>query len=155
MLTRKSGYREAVARLVTGAAIAIALATASAGAAADSQAHVSPVSGAPTTTFTVSFVVPARTGVTRSIRVRDEVTASNPSTASGCDPSASQPAPAAERGRLVHVALRPARGSRWCRGTFTGKVLELQTPVCPPRSLCPMYERLRTLGAFTFSVGSR
>jgi hypothetical protein len=31
-------------------------------------------------------------------------------------------------------------------------VLELQTLNCPPRSLCPMYARLRTLGTFAFSV---
>src|SRR5262249_21444012 len=117
-------YRETVPRPVTAAAIALVLATASAGAAAGIRPHVSPTTGAPSTTFTVSFVVPARTGVTGSIRLRDEVTASNPATASECDAYALEPAPVAERGRLVHVALRPTPGTRWCAGTFTGKLLE-------------------------------
>src|SRR5262249_62256700 len=100
----------------------------------------------------VRVAVRAGTGGTGSTRVRDGVTASTPATASECDAYALEPAPVAERGRLVHVALRPTPGTRWCAGTFTGKLLELQTLVCPPRSLCPMYQRLRTLGTFSFAV---
>jgi len=150
MLIRQTGYRETVARLVTGAAILFVLATATAGAA--TGVHISPASGVPSATFTVSFVVPAETGVKGSVRTKDEVTASASATAGGCTGSALELAPVAARGSLVHVSLRPSRGEHWCLGTFTGKVLELQTPVCPPRSLCPMYERLRTLGTFSFSV---
>jgi hypothetical protein len=150
MHARQTGYGETVARLVTGAAIVFVLAVANAGAA--TGIHVSPASGAPSATFMVSFVVPTQTGVKGSVRTRDQVTASASATAGGCTGSTLELAPVAARGSLVHVSLRPARGEHWCTGTFTGKVLELQTPVCPPRSLCPMYERLRTLGTFSFSV---
>jgi hypothetical protein len=150
MDTSQTGYRETVARLVTGAAIVFVLATAT--AAATTGVHISPTSGVPSTTFTVSFVVPTQTGVRGSVRTKDEVTASASATAGGCTGSTLEVAPVAARGSLVHVSLRPSRGEHWCAGTFTGKVLELQTPVCPPRSLCPMYERLRTLGTFSFSV---
>jgi hypothetical protein len=150
MPTRQSGYGETVTRLVAGVAVAFVLGAASAAAA--NGIHVSPNSGNPSTTFTVSFVVPARTGVMRTTRRTDEVTVSNPATASGCTASATQLAPAAPRGRLVHVAVHPTAGTRWCTGTFTGRVLELQTLKCPLRSLCPMDARLRTLGTFSFSV---
>lgn len=133
-------------------AVALVLGAASAEAADGIRPHVSPASGSPSTTFTVSFVAPARTGVTGSTRLVDEVTVSNPATPSRCAASVTRVAPVARRGELVHVALRPAAGMGWCAGGVTGKVLELQTAVCPPRSLCPMYERLRALGTFTFSV---
>ena len=52
------------------------------------------------------------------------------------------------RVRLDPVAL----GGRWCVGAFRGRLLELQTPVCPPRALCPAYVRIRTLSRFSLVV---
>jgi hypothetical protein len=143
-----------VARIAGTAAVVFSLLALNAGAAVGTKVHVTPGAGPPSGTFTVSFVAPARTGVNGSVRLRDEVTASTPAAAAGCDASALQLAPNAQRGQLVRVALHPATGTRWCTGSFSGKVLELQTLVCPPRSMCPLYERLRTLGTFAFSVRS-
>jgi hypothetical protein len=148
------GYRERVARLACTVAVVFSLFALSAAAAVGTQVHVTPAAGPPSGTFTVSFVTPARTGVNGSVRLRDEVTASSTAAAAGCDASALQLAPYAKSGRLVHVVLHPAAGTHWCTGSFRGKVSELQTPVCPPNAMCPMYERLRTLGTFTFSVHS-
>lgn len=143
-----------MARLAGTVAVVFSLLTLSAGAAVGTTIQVTPAYGPPSGTFTLSFVTPARTGVFRSVRTRDEVTASNPAAAAGCDASALQLVPDAKRGLLVHVAVHPVTGTLWCKGSFRGKVVELQTPVCPPRSMCPMYQRLRTLGTFTFSVRS-
>jgi hypothetical protein len=117
--------------------------------------HVTPAAGGPATRFVISFTAPAKTGVVGSIRLRDEVSATMTSTSPGCQSSASKFVSVARRGQHIQVLLDPAKaGGRWCAGLFTGKVLELQTPVCPPDSMCPMYVRIRTLGTFSFRVAA-
>jgi hypothetical protein len=152
MVRIECGYREDVARLVAATAALFLLTAAGAGATGGVRVDVTPAVGSPSTAFTISYVAPARTGVVGTLRLRDEVTATNPATASGCDASLLQPAPDAQRGRHMRVVLRPAAGRTWCTGRFKGKLLALQTPVCPPRSLCPQWQRLRVLGTFSFAV---
>ena len=122
------------------------------GAGADSgvRVTVTPHAGASTSTFVVSYVAPATTGVVGATRIRDEMRAQAGSTSAGCQSLKTQFVPAVQRGQHVRVALRSVSG--WCAGTYTGKLVELVSPVCPPGSLCPQYLRIRTLGTFTFVV---
>jgi len=114
--------------------------------------HVAPAVGGPRTTFVVSFVAPTRTGVIGSTRLRDELSIET-TPAGGCLDRATQFVPAARRGESMRVRLDPVvLGRRWCAGAFRGRLLELQTPVCPPRALCPTYVRSRTLGRFSLVV---
>jgi hypothetical protein len=120
-----------------------------AGAAGGLLVHVTPAAGGPATRFVASYSAPVKTGVVGSIRLRDEVSAETSSASSGCQSSVSKFVPAVRRGQRVQVALAVGR---WCVGVFKGKLLELQTPVCPPGSMCPMYVRIRTLATFSFRV---
>jgi hypothetical protein len=115
--------------------------------------QVNPAVGGPTSTFVVSFTAAASTGVIGSMRVRNELSADTGSTSTTCDSHPSQLVPDLHRGQRIHVTLdrRPA-DARWCAGVFRGKLVELQTLVCPFRSLCPDYVRIRTLGTFSFVV---
>jgi hypothetical protein len=137
-------------RSLAPAGLLLLMCASGAGAASGLHVTVTPDDGAHLSTFTVAYVAPAQTGVLGSIRLRDEVRAQTRSASAGCQSVKTQFVPAVERGQRVRVALRPGTG--WCAGTFTGKLIELVTPVCPPRSLCPQYVRIRTLGAFTFVV---
>jgi hypothetical protein len=124
-----------------------------AGASVGVPVQVNPAVGGPTSTFVVSFTATASTGVIESMRVRDELRADTGSTSTSCDSRVSQLVPDVHRGQRIHVTLerRPA-DARWCAGVFRGKLVELQTLVCPLRSLCPDYVRIRTLGTFSFVV---
>ena len=115
---------------------------------------VSPALGGARTVFVVSFTAPARTGVFGSIRLRYLLNAANAAAGKGCLAQLSTPVRDARRGERVQVRLDPARlGGTWCAGTFRGSVRELQTPVCPHRSLCPTYVRLvRTAARFSLTV---
>lgn len=89
-----------------------------------------------------------------SVRLRDLLTAAPVSAGAGCIGQISVPVPDAHRGALVRVRLDPiALGGRWCAGTYHGKVIELQTAVCPRGTACPTYVRLvGTVGRFSLSV---
>ena len=52
------------------------------------------------------------------------------------------------------MTLDPAKvGGRWCRGEFTARVTEVQTPVCSANALCPQYVRVvATVARGTFRV---
>jgi len=93
---------------------------------------VAPAVGGSATIFVVSFRAPVRTGVVGSIRLRDLLIAAPVAAGGGCIGHVSVPVPDAHRAALVRVRLDPiALGGRWCTGTYHGKVIELQTAVCP------------------------
>ncbi len=62
---------------------------------------------------------------------------------------------AATKGLPVSVALDPARlGGAWCAGVHTARVIEIETPVCNPGTMCPQYVRvIGTVGVARFTVG--
>jgi hypothetical protein len=138
-------------RLRTLALTTLLLLTCASGAGASGvRVSVTPHAGASTSTFTVSYVAPTRTGVVGSTRIRDQVRAQTGSVSGGCQSLKTQAVPAVQRGQHVHVALRAGTG--WCSGTYTGRLVELVSLVCPRGALCPQYLRIRTLGTFTFVV---
>jgi hypothetical protein len=114
------------------------------------RVSVTPHAGASTSTFTVSYVAPTKTGVLGSTRIRDQVRVQTGSVSAGCQSLKTRLVPAVQRGQHVRVALRAGTG--WCSGTYTGKLVELVSPVCPRGALCTYYLRIRTLGTFTFVV---
>jgi hypothetical protein len=112
--------------------------------------------GGPATSFGISFTAPATTGVHGHTRLFDEVTAQTATASTDCVGSATVPVLDVRRGQRVKVRLDPKLlgGGRWCRGLYHGRVLALQTLVCPPGSYCPTYVRLvAVIGRFTFTVG--
>ncbi len=116
--------------------------------------EVVPAFGGPATTFVVSFITPARTGVIGSIRLRDLLTATHVSAGPGCVAQISMPVPDARRSQRVRVRLDPkSLGGNWCAGIYHGKVVELQSAVCPPGTACPTYVRLvGTVARFSLTV---
>jgi hypothetical protein len=110
--------------------------------------------GVPGTTFVVSFVSPVRTGVSGSVRLRYLLTAASSSPGHGCLAQINSPVPDGRRGREVRVTLDPKElGSRWCTGTYAGRVSLLQTAVCPSGLACPTYVRMRgTVTRFSLLV---
>jgi hypothetical protein len=155
----RASYREAVGRLAAFLsapvlAVGFVLIPASPGAGTVGVAvHIQPAVGGSQTTFVVSFTAPARTGVIGSKRLRDELSVDVMSTTSGCLAQASAAVASTRRGQRIHVRLDPKRfGGRWCAGVFRGRILELQTAVCPPGTLCPTYVRIRTIGRFSLVV---
>jgi hypothetical protein len=123
-------------------------------AAALVPAKVVPAAGTPTSTFVVSFVSPSRTGVIGSKRFLDKLTAVSAAPAKDCLSQVESSVPVARKGRRVLVRLDPyALGGRWCAGRYTGKIIELQTLVCPRDAMCPAYVRLLgTVARFTLVV---
>jgi hypothetical protein len=115
---------------------------------------VAPTVGGSATTFVVSFRAPVLTGVVGSVRLRDLLTVATVSAGTGCLGQVSVPVPDAHRGELVRVGLVPkALGGSWCTGTYHGKVVELQSAVCPRGTACPTYVRfVATVGRFFMTV---
>jgi hypothetical protein len=103
--------------------------------------------------FAVSFRTPDRTGRHGTVQFHDLLTGSVPQ-GLGCVTSFSVRAPDAKAGARLRVVLDPRRlGTRWCEGTYRGRIAELQTPVCSRGELCPSYVLVRRqLGPFTFRV---
>jgi hypothetical protein len=118
------------------------------------DAAVSPLVGRPTTTFTVAFRSPIRTGVIGQVRLRDLLVATSASPRVDCLGGVRAPLPDSRRGERVRVRLVPAHlGGRWCPGLYHGTVLELQTAVCPDGTACPTYVRLLgTVARFTLTI---
>jgi hypothetical protein len=131
------------------AALLLVFVASAAGASASVPVRVTPPAGDASTTFVVSFTAPTTTGVVGSTRIRNEVVAVSRSVSAGCRSNETRFAPNVRRGARVRVGLV---GPGWCSGTFSGKVIELRSMVCPPGSMCPAYIRMRTLGTFSFSV---
>jgi hypothetical protein len=137
---------------VLAAAVALG-APSSGGSTVGVAVRVEPAAGGAGTTFAVSFVAPRRTGVVGSIRLHDQVSIETSSARSGCLSRVSKLVPDTRRGQRVRVRLDPAAfKGHWCVGVFKGRLLEQQTAVCPPGSLCPMYVRIRTIGRFSLVV---
>jgi hypothetical protein len=137
---------------VLAAGLVLSLASVGAGSVGVAV-RVEPAVGGSRTTFLVSFAAPVRTGVVGSKRLRDELSVVTTSAAGGCLAQASALVPDARRGQQMRVHLDPERlGGRWCAGVFRGRLLELQTAVCPPGTLCPTYVRIRAIGRFSFVV---
>ncbi|MFZ0376817.1 MAG: hypothetical protein WCD11_31180 [Solirubrobacteraceae bacterium] len=115
---------------------------------------VKPRTGSPDSHFAVSFRAGVQTGpgsLIRSYRVTAGATKRN-----GCQSSATEPAPSAAQGAMVHVTLSPGKRSAWCTGTYQGRVWLYQSVRCgPPLAdiACPQIEiRPEVVGTFTFRV---
>lgn len=120
-------------------------------ALARSGISVRPSSGSRTTHFTVRFRAPVATGVVGQTKRRYVVNARGPAVA-GCDSTPAAGAPPTRAGKQVNISLAPDRRG-WCRGTYTGQIEELASPVCAPGRLCPQYVAvLRRVGSFRFGV---
>lgn len=153
----RAGTRVSLSRVLylAGAVIAATLLLECVPAAATLvPSTVAPATGTPASTFVVSFTSPGRTGVIGSKRLLDQLSAVSVTPRKGCLPQVESPVPAARRGQRVRIRLDPsALGGRWCSGRYTGKVVELQTLVCPPGVMCPTYVRLLgTVARFTLVV---
>jgi hypothetical protein len=115
---------------------------------------VTPSSGSPLITFTLSFRAQERTGLYGSSQRHDLVVASASPGQGGCVTTLSVHAHDAQTGARVRVRLVPGNlGGRWCVGRYSGRIEEIQTAVCPHGTLCPTYVLLRGIvGRFTFHV---
>jgi hypothetical protein len=133
-----------------GRAASLVLATSLAAGAAATPV-VRPAAGTPATAFVVSFVSPISTGISGSKRLRYLLTVSGPG---ACTSAVQKALPEARRGARVTVRLDPrALGRSWCPGTYHGRVLEIETAVCPAGTACPTYVRIRgTVARFSFAV---
>jgi hypothetical protein len=118
--------------------------------------RVSPSTGLPSTRFTISFRTSDRTGVHGSLARRDELMGAVARHGSGCVSSFDASAPAGAAGTLIRVAVGPARiGGHWCTGRWSGRIEELETPVCKQGQACPQFIILRgVIGHFAFTVTS-
>jgi hypothetical protein len=125
----------------------------STGSSTKSRLTVLPSTGAPTTTFTLHFNAPASSGKLGQTQLGYTVGLSGP-TGAGCLSARSVELPTALKDTPIPVALDPAKlGGTWCAGTHTARVVELETPVCAPGTMCPDYIRVvGTVGTATFRV---
>ena len=121
---------------------------------------VSPAHGRPHTTFTIAFTAPASTephrGRGAGVGARTGYTASviGGSASGDCAGPRSVAIGAATKGLPVSLALDPARLGAWCPGVHTARVIEIETPVCNPGTMCPQYVRvIGTVGVARFTVG--
>lgn len=121
--------------------------------AARAALTVSPSAGAPTTVFELRFTAPSGARVSSGSGRSFELGVSGPQKA-GCLAARSVAVPTAAPGVAVDIALDPAKlGGRWCAGSFTVRVDEVQRPVCLPGMMCPQFLRvIRTVGRTSFRV---
>jgi hypothetical protein len=123
-------------------------------------AHVTPGSGGPRTTFTLSWRNPAQRGTDESARRSEtvEITGTRHPGCVGAGELAVQPAALQQ---LMRLSLTPRRMSAagpriWCTGTFHGSVVADEHFACAPPHLCPLIEiRPQTIARFTFKVRRR
>jgi hypothetical protein len=115
---------------------------------------VKPRTGSPSNHFAVSFRAAVQTGagsLIRSYRVTAGASKRN-----GCQSSASEIAPSAAQGSMVHVTLSPGKRTAWCTGTYKGQVWLYQAVRCgPPLAsiACPQIViRPQVVGTFSFRV---
>jgi hypothetical protein len=154
-LDREMRWRFAAAIAVLGiAGIPAASAATPAHPATTMHVGVKPRTGSPSSHFAVSFRAGVQTGpgsLIRSYRVTAGATKRN-----GCEASATETAPSAAQGTMVHVTLAPGKRLSWCTGTYHGQILLYQTVRCgPPTGMiaCPQLAiRPQVVGTFTFRV---
>ncbi|HEX3391747.1 MAG TPA: hypothetical protein VHS55_04230, partial [Solirubrobacteraceae bacterium] len=161
------GMLEAMRRMVLIAATAVTglAAVSVAGAiplrtAAPVKARVTPGTGGPRTTFTLSWANPAQTTTQESLERSETVQIGGPRH-SGCVSSGRLTIQPAAVQQVMRLSLTPRRMSAtatrtWCTGTFQGSILQTQRFACAPPHLCPLIEiRPQTIARFTFSVKPR
>ncbi len=140
--------------LAVGSA-AVAFASAAVGATTGGSrvpVTVKPAIGSPSANFTVSFRAPLQTGGGSAGGPRYELRASGPR-GRRCGSSASTAVGPTRGGQRVQVRLAPPAPARdWCRGRYTGELIEVLTPRCPPREACPMFIAVMDVGNFSFRV---
>ena len=146
-------------RLLASALAAVLVLGASAWAAAavpTVTVRVSPPTGLPSTTFAISFHTPDRTGRHGALARHDELMVAIARHGSGCVSSFDARAPDGAAGALIRVVLGTARiRGRWCTGRWTGRIEELETPVCKEGQACPQFIILRgVIGRFMLTVTS-
>jgi hypothetical protein len=123
-------------------------------------AHVTPGSGGPRTTFTLSWRNPPQTGTDVSMRRSETVKITGPRHF-GCVGAGELAVQPAEVQQAMRLSLTPRRMSAagprtWCTGTFHGSVVEDEHFACAPPHLCPLLEiRPQTIARFTFKVRRR
>ncbi len=127
--------------------------TSASGAPTSLRVTVTPSMGAPTTTFTLHFSPPASARDLGHTRLGYTVSLSGPAGA-GRPAARLVEVPTAVKDTPTPVALDPAKlGGSWCAGTHTARVVELETPVCSPGTMCPDFIRVvGTVGTATFRV---
>ena len=139
------------------AGVAALVVTAWAAAAVPTVAvGVSPRTGTPSATFTISFRTSDRTGPHGTLARRDELMGAAARHGSGCVSSFDASAPVGAAGTLIRVVVGPKRiGGHWCTGNWSGRIEELETPVCKAGQACPQFIILRgVIGHFAFTVAS-
>lgn len=114
---------------------------------------VTPALGTRTTVFELRFTAPVAATVSGGTRRGYQLGFTGPSH-SGCVGSGSAPVPAVSRGHAASIGLDPAKlGGRWCAGTYSVRVLEVQTAACAPGEMCPQFVRvIGTVGRVSFRV---
>jgi hypothetical protein len=141
--------------LVTLAVIAIpALSGASpAGHAAAAKIIVKPAVGTPHTRFAVDFQTPGALRVTGGLSNRYLLTASD-RRQRGCASNLSASVVSVRQGMRLKLTLAPAGADgAWCPGTFKGRIVAYQTPLCGPLRMCPQFIRVvGTVGRLSFRV---
>jgi hypothetical protein len=106
------------------------------------QLSVSPLVGSPTTTFELRFVAPASTRSAGGQRLGYDIGLAGPA-GNGCLASRSVGVSAATAGVAIPISLDPAKlGGRWCVGTYTLRVSEIQAPDCSAMTVCPQFVRV-------------
>lgn len=110
---------------------------------------VSPASGSPGTTFTVSFTVPPTVAAGR---VRGLWVSANGPAGGGCASTALATPASAPPGARTSAALAPRGGMGWCPGEYSGRVVATLAPDCKPGAVCPMVLVALPVGRFSFRV---
>ncbi len=122
--------------------------------------HLTPGTGGPRTTFTLSLLNPSQTGTMGTLERFDQLSISGPRHP-GCVGSGGMALPIGAPNQVIRVALSPARMGHgrtrtWCTGTFHGTVVQTVRLICTPPQLCPLIEvRPLTIARFAFRVQRR
>ena len=137
---------------VVSAGYVLASTTAGASGGSSVTIRVKPAIGSRSTRFTVSFRAPQQTASTRTGGSRYELSASGRS-GRGCASNASTVLGPTRKGELVEVRLAPPAPSHlWCPRRYSGRLIEILTPECGPRELCPAFIAMMDVGEFSFRV---
>ena len=122
------------------------------------KVHVTPGTGGPRTTFTLSYPSPAQVGTLRTLQ-RSQFVEIHGTHRRGCVWSGQMAVPATVSSQTTRVSLTPHKmggAGTWCAGTFHGTIVQNVRPVCGPPLLCPQIEiRPQTIGRFSFKVKRR